>query len=444
MFRLLPIALVFSLFAQARVPVDVIRDLEKLLAELRLLVDPPPPLETVVKAGDSLPMALALAVPGATLVLETDAVFTCNCLASRAVTLKGRGMIVTLTNGPGLTVTGPDVQLSEFVVRPGGAQNVDDLLVLRGPRPRLTDLVVEGNGATKRGIQANGVDMVFTRVRVANIRQKGTESQAVAIWDGTGLTIRDSYLQGAGQSFLAGGSSPAVPNHVPADILIEGSTLTRDREWKGGGFSVKTGLELKSARRVVVRDTLIEHVFVDAQIGAGITLTASQYGNSPENVVEQVLFERVTVSDVSMGINLTGFSQHQATRPTLRAHDIEFRDCTFIISKAANGGHGTLMQVGWEPADVRFIGNKVKLDGESFIMTTDSKPIAGYVFRGNTVDPRTGTYGIWTPTGSRGAGFATLFPGGIVSENFFTGAHATFKANFPANTYLPAPVARRR
>jgi hypothetical protein len=157
---------------------------------------------------------------------------------------------------------------------------------------------------------------VFTRLTVRNIRRAGQESNAIAMWNGTGLTIRDSYLEGGSQQFLSGGATPDVPNHVPENILIENTVMTRPMEWRGQGTVCKNSFELKSARHVVLRNVIMENVWPDGQSGFAIVLTPSQYGNSPENVVEDVLFDNITVRNVAIGINAVGFTQH--SDPTRR------------------------------------------------------------------------------------------------------------------------------
>jgi len=298
----------------------------------------------------------------------------------------------------------------------------------------LRGLVLRGDGTTRRGIAANGRNMLFEVVYVEHICRPGTESQAVAIWNGTGLTIRDSFLEGASQSFLSGGAAPTVPNHIPSDILLENCTLTRDTAWRGAGMAVKTGFELKSARLVTVRNCVIENVWVDAQTGWAITLTPSQYGNSPETVVEDVLFTGNVIRNVAGGANILGFTQHtEPTRATQRANNLRFIANTFAISRATNGGHGALMQLGIEPAELVWKNNDITQDGD-FLRTTDKRPILGFRFNGNSVNT-TGTYGVFTPLGSRGVGFAAAFPDGLIADNTFYSAHSTFKTNFPNNVW---------
>ena len=74
------------------------------------------------------------------------------------------------------------------------------------------------------------------------------------------------------------------------------------------------------------------------------------------------------------------------------------------------------------------------MDGDAFVRTTDSKAITGFAFTNNRVS-KAGTYGLFLNGKSRGAGFAAAFPGGQITNNVFTNAHATFKAAFPFNTW---------
>lgn len=155
---------------------------------------------------------------------------------------------------------------------------------------------------------------------------------------------------------------------------------------------------------------------------------------SPETTVEDVLIEHNTIQNVGSGVNILGFSQHQPTNPTQRGHNFRFLRNTFVLSRAKFGGHGSLMQLGWEPADILWEDNTVTQDGDAFIRAADSKPITGFVFRRNSVN-KPGTYGVFTPLGSRGARFLNVFPSGVIEGNTFTGANSIFRANFPSNTW---------
>jgi hypothetical protein len=389
-------------------------ELVALAAEYDAELLPPPPPEILLVPGDSLQAAIAAAHDGAVINLQSFT-FSGPVALSRPVTLK---------NG---TIVAPP--------------NCNDLVNITGPNVVLMDLVIRGDGTTKRGIAANGTDMVFIRIRVENICRNGQETQAVAIWNGTGLSIFDSYLEAGSTCFLSGGASPAIPNHVPADILIENCILSRPEAWRGMGYAVKTSLELKSSRRVRVINTVMENVWLEAQTAWAITLTPSQYGNSPETIVEDVLFDGCTVRNCGGGVNALGFSQHQSTRPTLKSQRFRFVNCNFSISRAwarsaTSIPHGSLMQLGGGgPVAMIWAGCTATLDGDAFLRTSGDDPIAGFGM--SYCSMPTGSYGIWTPNGSRGGAWvATAFPGIGIEDNDFVGAPSLFRQQFPDNTYL--------
>lgn len=350
------------------------------------------------------------------------------------------GAIVDLNN---LTaITGSVAINKPLTLRNGtltATPNVNDLVNITGSQVSLLNLRITGDGTTKRGVAANGTDMLLDGVEIRNIRRLAQETQALAIWNGTNLTVRNSILEGASQSFLSGGSSPTVPNHVPANLVFDNVLFTRPLEWRGQGYAAKTIFELKSARNVQVINSTIENMWSgEGQTGFAFTFTPSQYGNSPETVVENVLIENNTIQNVSSGANILGFTQHnELERQTLQLNNISFLNNHFTLNRTLMGGHGTLMQLGREPMLLSWRGNTVTTDGDAFLRVTDSRIVPVFDFSNNIVN-RCGTYGIFSPLGSRGIGWSTQFPAGIMSGNTFHLAHSTFRTNFPNNSYILA------
>src|SRR5690606_15246312 len=62
---------------------------------------------------------------------------------------------------------------------------------------------------------------------------KGADAQAIAGWNGPGpYKIVNNYLEGSGENVMLGGSSPTVPNVIPADIEIRGNHFYKPEDWK--------------------------------------------------------------------------------------------------------------------------------------------------------------------------------------------------------------------
>jgi hypothetical protein len=378
-------------------------------------VPPPPPAEILVQPDASLQAVITAAPDGAVLNLQEQA-FTGPVTLSRPVTLRNGAIVAPPNCNDVVNVTGPDVA--------------------------LVDLTIRGDGTTKRGVAANGIGLLMLRCQVLNICRVGQESQAVASWNGGNITLRECHLEAGSIFMLLGGSSPTIPNHVVHDVLVENCTMSRPEAWRTLGYACKTGFEVKSGRRITVRGCSISNVWLEAQTAWAFTFTPSQYGNSPENIVEDVLVEGCVITNVGGGVNALGFSQSQSTYPTLRSQNIRFVNTDFTISRewARRGTsipHGSLTQLGGGgPLNMLWAGCTVIQDGDAFLRTSGTDPIANFAMSSCTIAP-VGTYGIWTPVGSRGGAWvATAFPGIGIEDNEFHAAHSTFRTQFPDNTYL--------
>jgi len=396
---------------------ELVTELEILAVEMRGKVDdgdvtpPEPPDGEVIYVEENLPQAIKDAPAGAVLDLG------------------GLTFLATIVIDKPLTVQNGEI------CAPG--PNVNDLVTLKHGTSGVTlrDLIIRGEGSTKRGISNQAAGTVLERVEVRNICREGQETQAMAMWDSPGpLTATDCYFEGGALAFLAGGSTPTIPNTIATGLTFRRCTFTRPLEWRDKAYACKNSFELKCARDVLVEDCEISNVWAQGQAGYAIQLTPSQYGNSPETTVENVEFRRCHIHDAAGAVNALGYSQHQNDpgRETLRGGNYRFIECTVNVSKSYEG-HGTALTWAWSPNGLEWIDNDVTEDGDA-MRCSDERPVDGFVFRGGRVCTA-GTYGIWTPQGSRGAAWDTIAPGGIVEGVTFVNAHSTFKANFPDNTY---------
>jgi hypothetical protein len=166
----------------------------------------------------------------------------------------------------------------------------------------------------------NGRNITLTRSHIANIWTSGQDSQAFCAWDGAGpYTVTDNYLEAASENVMFGGANSSSVANIPADILVENNHFSKPLEWKGQPRTVKNLFELKSAKRVIVRNNLFERNWTDAQNGYSILFTTrNDEGQSPWSVVEDVLFERNVVRDVENGFNVNGYDSYQASGRTTR------------------------------------------------------------------------------------------------------------------------------
>jgi len=319
--------------------------------------------------------------------------------------------------------------------------NCNDVVILRESHIVLNGgLIINGDGTTKRGIMNDAMFVEIDNIQVRNIRRAGQESQAIAMWNTPGpLKVTNSVLEAGSIPFLAGGNPPVIPNTIATGLLFENCLFTRPVAWQGQAIVCKNAFELKSAQDVVVRNCTLENVWKQGQTASAIVLTAVNYGNSPDAVVQNVLFENCNIRNVGAGVNGIGYGQHtndagQVT-PTRQGNNWKFINCNWEISMARNGGTGALVMLGREPKDIHFDGGVCVQDGGAFLRQTEPMvPINDFSLQNMTIKP-VGTYGVFTPIGSRGVGWNTAFPGGVIAGNTLYGAHSLFKTNFPNNTY---------
>jgi hypothetical protein len=241
-------------------------------------------------------------------------------------------------------------------------------------------LVVPSGGMQRRFVLGNGTRITLTRSHCQGVWiNTGQDSQCFVAWDGAGpYTITDNYLQAASENVMFGGSDPSSVANIPSDILVEGNLFTKDLAWKGQPRGVKNLFELKAARRVIVRNNTFENNWADAQSGRSIVFTPrNQGGTAPWTVIEDVLFERNTVRDVSMGFNLLGYDNlapsGQTSRIVIRDNAITTTAGMAILATSELGKVEIYRNTITVPAGVPYL----YLSDESPIATaTGSRPAA--------------------------------------------------------------------
>jgi hypothetical protein len=301
-------------------------------------------------------------------------------------------------------------------------------------------LIVAGPNGQKRGIRGNGQRITLTRSHVANIWRAGQESQAFAAWDGAGpYTLADNYLEAASINALFGGANSQSADHVPSDILVEGNHFSKRLEWKGKRRVVKNLFELKSAKRVVIRNNLFERNWTDAQSGWAIVFTTrNDEGQSPWSVVEDVLFERNVIRDTEGVFNILGYDRDKpsgrTTRVTLR-NNLAIGDGTFLQAGSEVGiltlDHNTVDQ-GWNFATLYL--------GDVWVAGTSSMRPAQFAVESLTITNTIGNHNAYGVFGEN-AGIGTpalqkLTRAHTWTHNVLAGDQARGAA-YPAVTWRP-------
>jgi hypothetical protein len=341
-------------------PISAITDdLQRLITELKNR-----PETITVPCGASIDTAVAVAKGGDTIVLEAG------CRYPGGVKLLPESGIVTLRSGgtlPNRRVSPADSGVMATIA--GGVSGTNaanwtldgiqlestatsEIVTLQDATNITLDrmLIVGWANGQRRAIRGNGKQITLTRSYIANVWASGSDSQAFCAWDGAGpYTITDNFLEAASENVMFGGSDSKSADRVPADILIAGNDFSKRLEWKPpagsktSGKVVKNLLELKAAKRVVIRNNTFERSWTDAQTGYGISFkSVNQNGTAPWSATEDVLFESNTIRDVENGINIQGFAADQpggrTTGIVIRGNDVQ----TTGIAVQITGGPGAI------------------------------------------------------------------------------------------------------
>jgi len=435
--------------------------------------------ETVaVPAGANLQQAIDQARPGDTLLLTPGATYAGNFVlpakaGDRFITIRTAGegdglprigQRVMPSYAPRLaklkspnkepvlrTAAGAHhwrVQLVEFLPTDSGAGDIVRLGDGGAEQRDLSqvphDLVldrcyVHGDGklGQKRGIALNSASTTISNSYVSDIKAIGQDTQAIAGWNGPGpYTIENNYLEAAGENFILGGSDPAIPGLVAADVVFRRNHLSKPAAWRSERWQVKNLFELKNARRVLVEGNLMEYVWQEAQVGYAILLTPrNQDGRAPWVTVEDVTIRRNLVRYAGGGMQIIGEDSNFRSGSTRRVKVVD--NLFYGVDAQKWGGTGAFALIGEGPSDITIEHNTVSQSGNILMAyggtKSDPKPIAGFVFRDNLI--RHNQYGVHGS--DRAVGADTLdafFPGAVFESNTIAGGES--KRYPKGNTFI--------
>ena len=293
----------------------------------------------------------------------------------------------------------------------------------------------------RRGIALNSLHTAVIDSYVADFKEQGADSQALAGWNGPGpFAIVNNYLEGAGENVIFGGADPKVPNLVPSDIVIRGNRFAKPLIWKVGNpsfagteWTVKNLFELKNARRVL-ENNIFENNWAQSQNGFGILFTPrNQDGASPWSTVRDVTFVGNIVRNTGAGVNMMGSDDIHKSLQTKR---IVIRDNLFEnVDGHTWGGSGRLFQILGGTVDVTIEHNTAFQAGD--IIVVDGKPNIGFIYRNNLTPHNEYGVGGTNTFGNPSKTLATYFPNVLFVDNVLIGGAAD---EYPPNNFFPSTV----
>lgn len=404
---------------------------------------------TQVPAGADLQAAMNAASTGDTLQLA-NATYVCNCVDSKGLTLLGPAKIVTPNADPAIiyppatppatlrnlevttTVGWPQVF---SIVRYGDGGTAQDTFEEQPQGLTMDSVWVHGQTTqeVQRCVAANGRNFKFTNSRATDCHGRGYDSQAIAVWNGSGpFTITDSYLEGAGENVMFGGSPPSIPGLVHSDIEIRRNHFFKPPAWRGV-WTVKNLFELKNARNVIIDGNVFENNWTDAQAGWAIQFTPRPSDSGTAAVVEDVTFTNNIIRNSDQGVNLLGADQSPA--PTdVRLRRVRIANCVFedIRGTLITNTNGT-DQVTIEHVTAFHGGN---------VISSDYAPSTNFIYRDNIT--RHNLYGIFGSGHSIGNDSINYyFPGSTIMSNVIAkevDSPSNAETLYPAGNYFPVSL----
>jgi hypothetical protein len=135
----------------------------------------------------------------------------------------------------------------------------------------------------------------------------GQDAQAIAMWQGYGLTVTDNFLRAGSETVILGGADPTSEALIPSNVTISGNTITANPAWLGHPIGVKARLELKNCRNVLIERNEIRYCWAQGQEGVLVKLNVrNQDGTAPWSTIENVIIRNNQCANGSTAIGLLG------------------------------------------------------------------------------------------------------------------------------------------
>jgi hypothetical protein len=453
--------------------------MKALITALVLFASPAYAATIHVPAGGSLADAITAAKCGDTIALQPGGTFetppgftlTAKGCASEAqrITIKTAGVFVSSRNQCVNTYGG--ITLAKVQATANGAQTFRtvanaDYWTIEGLE--ITALGTNGYGMVRIGDDAEtvadnlpvGVALIGNYIHAINeqrrgaapnagafalkwncikdFRETGADSQAIGAWNATGpCLIEDNYLQASSEPVLFGGSDPAVKGLVTSDCVITRNTIEQNPETCRKGFNNKNILELKNARRFLIKGNHLRYSCADAQDGWGVLFTTQNQGGACDwCIVADVQFVGNTIRDVSSCFSIS--ARDAEGQPSGVMTNILIEDNLCVTNVAVMGPGGHCFGIGSSPMGSVVIRRNTFINEGTCVQLSDRRgdiKSTGVIYENNLA--RHGSYGI---VGIAGVGTPTL--------NYFWAPGYVFSGNVLADglaagydlSYYPAPA----
>ena len=262
----------------------------------------------------------------------------------------------------------------------------------------------------RRGIAANGKFISIKNSYISDIKRKGDESQAIAVWAADGpVEIVNNYLEAAGENILFGGAG-SVLKFVPTDCVVKDNHLNKPVSWRLDKWDVKNLFEVKNGRRIRVENNLMTNNWGMAQDGFAVLFT-TRADNGKASIIEDIEFIGNVVRGAAGGLNISGEDGGGG-------HNLTIQNNLFdnINGREWNSAGHFMKSAYWDGLVIT--NNTIIQSGN--ISNAYGGPITGFVFRNNIIFEN--AYGFAGDNTSPGrASIEKFFSNGEVRNNVIIG-----------------------
>lgn len=230
------------------------------------------------------------------------------------------------------------------LIRIGSSQETDADRLAR--RIVIRQVLLQGSRdfGQKRGISANGRDILIEQIWCEEIFTAGQDSQCIGAWNGgQQVRVRHAYLAAASENILIGGAPVASSAMVPAGWQIEDVILHKPLRWREDGRNrqIKNLLEFKHGRDLSVARVLAVNNWKAAQDGRGLVLNYTTNGPCAGcGGLTGVRIEDLVMLNVAAGISFQGYSWQPDSGNAGRLEDVTLRHAYIQLSEP-----GRLLQI---------------------------------------------------------------------------------------------------
>lgn len=179
--------------------------------------------------------------------------------------------------------------------------------------------VTSDNFQVRRCIWIDGQYIAVIRSRLINCSNKGADAQGILNAGGGPYRYQGNYIEGSHQCMMDGGANPGIPGDAASDIYFADNLCYKPRRWQGTApypgdqRQVKTVLETKSVRRLLVERNVFRNLWADAQEGFDALLKSENQGGDPLAQSKDITVRYNLFDSTASGLNIAA---HPGSNPS--------------------------------------------------------------------------------------------------------------------------------